>query len=130
MRACTKICELSLFVETDIFTFVRVLLAKFNFVRFVHILEQLNSFIRSKHEFFDFKTFLDNFLHFSSNLFKFLGRERLFNVKIIIKAVVNCRTDSKFCIRIKTFYSLSKNMRSCMPESFFSVCVVKCKYFK
>ena len=130
MRTCAEVCEIVLLIECYVFTFVGVLLCKLYLVGLVHFLKLFNGIFGRKLKAFKLNTRLNNLLHFSLDFFKVIGRKRLFYVKVVVKSVVNCRSDCALCIRIKSFYSLCKHVGSCVPESLFALGVVKCEKLK
>ena len=87
MRTCAKLRKLALLIEADVLALVGVLLNKLNLIDFALILIIFDSLVRSHLKSFKRKLLLDDFLHLGFNLFKILGKERLFNVKVIVEAV-------------------------------------------
>ena len=110
MRTRAEVNKLSLLVEADVLALVSVLLGKLNLVRLVHLCKLSDCLIGSKLETADFKTGLDNLLHFSLDLFQILCREGLLDIKVIVESAVDSGTDRAFCIGVKSFYRLCKNV--------------------
>ena len=106
-----------------------MLVAKLHLVGFLHFFQQFDSFLRSQFKAGNFYAALDNRLHFLLDGFKVFGREGLLHVKVIVEAAVDGRTDGQLCRRIKALDSLRQNMRGRVPESLFTVNVVKCDNF-
>ena len=103
--------------------------AELNLVGLVHILEKLYSLVRVELELLNLDFRLDNFFHFGSDFVEILACKGLLNIEVVVEAVIYRRTDSAFSRRIEALYSLSKNVRRSMPESLFTVDVVKCEQF-
>ena len=102
-----------------------MLLAELNLVRLAHLFQHSDSLVNRQTELFKVDTFLNNLLHLSLNSCKVVSCESLFCIKVIVETVVDSRTDSKLCAWVKALNSLSKNMGSCMPESFLAFLAVK-----
>lgn len=119
MRTCAKLVEFALLIERYILALCCVLLDKLDLVNFAVVLKVFESLVRSHLVPFKRQILFDYFLHFSFDFLKNFGCEINLRIKIIIETVVDSRTYCKFCIGIKAFNSLRKNVRSCVPKCFY-----------
>ena len=123
MGACAKFGEVTLFIEGKSFAFACVLVNKLEFIGLVF--HDLFCFLNAHGELVEFKAGFDDFSHFVLNFFEIVNGERLFNVEVIVKSVIDGGADGEFCVREKMENSLCHNMGSGVPESFFAVRIVK-----
>ena len=122
---CTKVNIFTLFIEWNNSIFWKVIY-KFNFIWFFSFFHIFYSFCSWKFKFFKWKIFFNNSFHFFFNSCKFFWCKWCRSIKVIIETFSNSRSYCKFCFWVKSFYSLSHNMRCCMTESSFSFFIIKC----
>ena len=107
-----------------------MLFAKLNLIGFAHFFELLYCICGSKLKLFKLDIFLDDLLHFGFDLFEILGRERLFDIEIVIESVVDSRSDSELYFGEESFYSLSHDMGSGVAECLFTVLIGECQHLE
>ena len=110
MRSRAQINKIPLFIEGNL-RILRQIINQLHLVRFLLLLHHLNC-LRARHgKAGEFRTLLDNFLHLRLKLIKCLA-VKWRAVKIIVKPIVNRRSNRKFCLRVKALYCLRQYMGS------------------
>ena len=115
MRSRTKVREFPLTEEAQ-FRILRQIADQLHLIRLALFLHEPDGFLSWKRIAFELEVFLDDFLHLRLDGGDILVRKRGITVKIVIKAVLDRRTDRKLCLRIKALHRLRKNMRGRMPQ--------------
>ena len=129
MRTRAQIDEITLLIERYLFAFGQIV-DKLHLVIFAVSRHKLNSFVFGQNESGDRIICLDNILHFLLYLSKLFGRDRSFEIKIVIESVGNSGSYSKFYRRENILDSLREYMRAGMSVNQFSFVVRKGKDFK
>ena len=129
MRTCAQIDEITLLIERYLFSFGQIV-DKLYLIIFSVSRHKLNSFVFGQNESGDRIICLDYILHFLLYLCKLFGRDRSFEVKIVIESVGNSGSYSKFYRGENILDSLRENMRAGMSVNQFSFVVCKSKDFK
>ncbi len=127
MRTRAQVGKISLLVERDRLSLVRMLFAKLDLVRLALLLKVLYSFVWRHRERFKLDTLLDDLLHFGFYFGKSFGGRRLTGVEIVVKAVVDSGTYRQFCRGEQALYSLCQYVRGGMVERAFALLVLKCE---
>ena len=130
VRTCAQVCEVTLFVEGNNRIFGQIL-DQFYFVGFLSFFHVFDCFFSGHCECFNCDVFFRNFFHFCFQSFQFFLCESFFSVEVIVETVSDCGTDSNFCFRVQTFYSLSQHMGCCVTECDFTSFIFECadRYF-
>ena len=131
MRTRAKLVKFTLAEERNFFALTCVLFDKLNFINFTLAFHKLYGVFGVKLISFKRKSLFDDFFHFFFYFFEIFGGERSFNIKVIIKSVVNSRANGQFRFGEQSFNSLRKNMRGSVAKATLClVVIVKCEYFK
>ena len=124
MRACAQIHEFALTVKAD-YRILRQILDQLHLIVFVSLLHEGDRLITGKRKALQRQALLHDLLHFLFDCGKILAGNGLLKLKIIIEAILNCRSDRQLRIRIQALYRLCQNMGSRMTEGSRSVLVRK-----
>ncbi len=87
-----------------------MLFAELDLVGLVHFLELCDSLCGCELELLECEVFLDYLLHLSLYLLELVGSKGLFEIEIVVEAVVDSRSDSELSLGVESLYSLSKDM--------------------
>ena len=98
MRACTKICPVSLRIEGNLCIF-RKIFDQFHFIWFIFLLEECDCLFSGPGITLDFCTFFDDFFHLFFDFIQILAGEWR-TLEIIIKSGVNGWSNRNFCVWI------------------------------
>ena len=107
--ACAQIRKLSLGVEADGLT-LRQILNQFYLVGLILLLHQLDSLVSWQGKGLNRKIFLHDLCHLRFQLLQILRSKTAFPVKIIIKSVVNGRSNGQLCLRVQALHRLCQHM--------------------
>lgn len=80
-------------------------------------LHELDRFISRQSKALQWKCFFDDFLHLCLDLRQILCSQRGSRIDIIVETVCDGRSNRKFCLRVKAFYSLCHYMAGGMAQS-------------
>ena len=130
MGACAEVDKLSLLVEADGLALTGVLLSELYLVRLAELLEEGKSVLRSLLKAADLDAGLDDLLHLGFDLSYIIGVKGLLDVEVIVKALVDGRTDGELSVGIQALDSLSEDMRGRVPESLLALVIVEGQQFK
>ena len=122
MRACAQIHEFALTVKAD-YRILRQILDQLHLIVFVSLLHEGDRLITGKRKALQRQALLHDLLHFLFDCGKILAGNGLLKFKIIVKAVLDGRSDRQLRIRIQALYRLCQNMGSGMAEGSRSVLV-------
>ena len=125
MGTCAEVDKLSLLVEADGLALTGVLLSELYLVRLSELLEEGKSVLRSLLKAADLDAGLDDLLHLGFDLSYIIGVKGLLDVEVIVKALVDGRTDGELRLGIQALDSLSEDMRGRVPESLLALVVIK-----
>ena len=109
MGACAQVRKLALSIKAD-GLLVRKILDQLHLVRLALFLHKLNGLVPGQHKGLHRKIFLDNLRHLPFQLLQILRGKSALAVKIIVKSVVNGRSDGQLGLRVQALHSLSQHM--------------------
>ena len=109
MRSGTEIYKISLLIERNDFV-LRQVFDQLHLVILVLVSHELDSFFPRQLEAFQRIVGLDHLLHFLLDLQKILIVEFVLHIKVIIKSVIDRRSDSQLGIRPQFLHGLSQNV--------------------
>ena len=123
MRARAEVHKVPLAVKADLLALSRVLFNQLQLIRLV--LHQFLCRVCIQLELFERQPLLHKAGHLLLDLLQVLRRESFLQIKVVIKAVVNCRADGELGVGIEAQHRLCKQVRRRMPERAPAVFVVK-----
>ena len=109
MGACAQVRELALGIKAD-GLLIRKILDQLHLVRLALFLHKLNGLVPGQHKGLHRKIFLDNLHHLPFQLLQILRGKSALAVEIIVKSVVNGRSDGQLGLRVQALHSLSQHM--------------------
>ena len=109
MRSCTEIYKISLLIERNDFV-LRQVFNQLHLVILVLVSHELDGFLPRQLEAFQRIVGLDHLLHFLLDLQKVLIVELMLHIKVIIKSVIDRRSDSQLGIRPQFLHRLCQNV--------------------
>ena len=128
MRTGAEVGKIPLAVEADALALTGMLLNQLDFVGLV--LHQLERLGRLEGKALERERGLDDLRHLGLDLFEILGGKRGGNVKVVVKTVVNRRTDGELRLREEMLHRLGQNVRGGVPEGALAVLILKGEDFE
>ena len=129
MRTRAQVRKITLAVEGKHLIF-RQITDQFHFIRLVLLLHEGDSLIAGQGETHFAVILLDDMLHLFFDLFKGLGRKRLFHVEVVVEAVFDRGADRQLGIGVQRFDSGSQHMGGCMAKNALGLVIFKGQIFK
>ncbi len=114
VRSCTQVYKAALIIKADLGV-LRQILYQFYFERLAFFFHKLDRLCPWKRETRDLMTLFDDLFHFCLDLVQILPGKRI-GVKIVVKALVDRRSNRHLCIREQALYRFRKHMRRRMPD--------------
>ena len=129
MRSGAKIDEISLRIQRYLRA-ARQLFYKLKLIYFVEAAHLRNCLFAGHHRTDDGKIGFDYGFHFLFDARKIIHSNRRRQIEIVVESVLDGRTDSQFCLRVKIFHRLRENVRAGMSVGLSSLFVLKGQNFK
>ena len=123
VRTGAQVGEIALLKKADGFAFAGMFFNQLYLIRIV--LHQFQRLGRGQLEPLKRDALFDNFFHFCFDLFQILGSKGLFYIEIIVKPILDRGADSAFHPGEQVQHRLGHYMGGCMPESAFSLLIIK-----
>ena len=123
MRAGAKIGKIALTVKNNVLAFTGVLLDQFQLIRL--ICHQAAGFINSQLKAYQRQILFHDLCHLGFQLFQILGSKGRLYIKIVVKAVLNGRTDGELSLREQMLYCLRQDMAGGVVECPLPILLVK-----
>ena len=127
MRPRAQVRKFPLAIEADRHP-VRQVLNQFHLVRLPALLHKGDCLLPGQFKAFQFQFFLADPAHFLLDFLHMLRSEREGGIQIVVKAVLNGRSDGEFHFRIQPLHRLGQHMGTGVPVGFPVFRVLKGKF--